>query len=117
MSSQFVIIIHNLIQLGEEQLAGYSLPPPAPCRLTWNEYVNSQDCPDLGRARVLSEMSKGLKAQVAISKDFPLTVEMLLPILEVTIILDFQIPLHLRLNTFVEKTVLLIFIINYLSAF
>jgi hypothetical protein len=72
-----------LIQLGEEQLAGYSLPPPAPCRLTWNEYVNSKDCPNLGRARVLTEMSKGLKAQVAISKDFPLTVEMLLPILEV----------------------------------
>jgi hypothetical protein len=109
-----------LIQLGEEQLAGYSLPPPAPCRLTWNEYVNSKDCPDLGRARVLSEMSKGLKAQVAISKDFPLTVEMLLPILEVvTIFLDFQIRNYVtfRLNTSVEKTVLVIFIINYLSVF
>lgn len=41
------------------------------------------ECPFLGRKPVCKESSKAFKATVAMSEDFPLSVEMLLNVLEV----------------------------------
>ncbi|TGZ49021.1 Ankyrin repeat domain-containing protein 13C [Temnothorax longispinosus] len=53
--------------------------------ITWDEYVVAPpgQCPLLGRNLVYKESSKSFKATVAMSPDFPLTVDMLLNVLEV----------------------------------
>ncbi|XP_049804732.1 ankyrin repeat domain-containing protein 13C [Schistocerca nitens] len=62
-----------------------SLSPPPESKVTWEEYVNSDvgAHPTLGREMVYKETSKSFKATVAMSPDFPLSVEMLLNVLEV----------------------------------
>lgn len=61
-----------------------SLNPPPRSNLTWDEYISAPpgECPLLGRSLVYKESSKAFKATVAMSSDFPLTVEMLLNVLE-----------------------------------
>ena len=62
-----------------------SLTPPPKRDVTWSEYIQSPagQHPVLGRAPKCKESSRAFKATVAMSEDFPLTVEMLLNVLEV----------------------------------
>lgn len=75
----------NLEQNGEEFPRKESLPPPPPTNVTWDEYLNAEPGkhPVLGRHLICKESSKGFKPTVAMSEEFPLTVEMLLNVLEV----------------------------------
>ncbi|KAK4878130.1 hypothetical protein RN001_010636 [Aquatica leii] len=62
-----------------------SLSPPPEKNVTWDEYItaNVSNYPRLGRDLVYKESSKSFKATIAMSLDFPLSVEMLLNVLEV----------------------------------
>ncbi|GJQ75330.1 hypothetical protein Trydic_g23513 [Trypoxylus dichotomus] len=62
-----------------------SLSPPPDKNITWDEYINSEtnSYPRLGRDLVYKESAKSFKATIAMSSDFPLSVEMLLNVLEV----------------------------------
>ncbi|XP_058795935.1 ankyrin repeat domain-containing protein 13C isoform X1 [Phymastichus coffea] len=72
-------------QNGEPPMRRASLNPPPNSNITWEEYISAPpgQCPLLGRSLVYKESSKSFKATVAMSSDFPLTVEMLLNVLEV----------------------------------
>lgn len=62
-----------------------SLPPPEETDVSWNEYINSPvgQYPTIGRPQVSKTSSKSFKASIAMSTEFPLTVEMLLNLLDV----------------------------------
>lgn len=62
-----------------------SLTPPPKTSVTWEEYIKCPigEFPQLGRPHICEESSKSFKATVAMSEDFPLTVQMLLDILEI----------------------------------
>lgn len=62
-----------------------SLSPPPDKSITWQQYVACEEnCyPRLGRDLVYKESSKNFKATIAMSPEFPLSVEMLLNVLEV----------------------------------
>jgi hypothetical protein len=62
-----------------------SLNPPPESNITWEDYISALpgQCPLLGRNLVYKESRKSFKATVAMSPDFPLTVDMLLNVLEV----------------------------------
>ncbi|ENN77624.1 ankyrin repeat domain-containing protein 13C [Dendroctonus ponderosae] len=68
-----------------ENVRRSSLTPPPDKNVSWDEYVNAEvnNYPRLGRDIVYKESSKHFKATVAMSNDFPLSVEMLLNVLEV----------------------------------
>ena len=63
-----------------------SLPPPASANVTWPEYTACPpgEHPILGRKPVFKESSKAFKATVAMSEEFPLSIAMLLNVLEVS---------------------------------
>ncbi|XP_018336355.1 ankyrin repeat domain-containing protein 13C [Agrilus planipennis] len=62
-----------------------SLNPPPDKNVTWEQYIESElnNYPRLGRDLVYKESTKSFKATIAMSSDFPLSVEMLLNVLEV----------------------------------
>ncbi|XP_030376955.1 ankyrin repeat domain-containing protein 13C [Scaptodrosophila lebanonensis] len=62
-----------------------SLQAPPPTMVTWEKYIGAPigKCPILGRPPVHKQSNKTLRATVAMSKDFPLSVDMLLDVLEV----------------------------------
>lgn len=62
-----------------------SLEPPSTEPVSWEEYIQTDPGkpPPLGRTLICKESSKSFKATVAMSEEFPLTVEMLLNVLEV----------------------------------
>ncbi|CAG2106886.1 unnamed protein product [Medioppia subpectinata] len=62
-----------------------SLTPPPPTTVTWDEYVNapSGQHPPLGRQLICKETVKAFKATLAMSEEFPMTVDSLLNVLEV----------------------------------
>ncbi|CAH0549320.1 unnamed protein product [Brassicogethes aeneus] len=62
-----------------------SLSPPPIKNVTWDQYINSEanNYPRLGRDLVYKESSKSFKATIAMSSEFPLSVEMLINVLEV----------------------------------
>ncbi|XP_075168776.1 ankyrin repeat domain-containing protein 13C [Haematobia irritans] len=62
-----------------------SLPPPPKPSISWEQYINAETgkCPLLGRTPIHKQSNKSLKATVAMCKNFPLSVDMLLNILEV----------------------------------
>ena len=60
-----------------------SLPPPVRTKITWSEYCRAGKCPVLGREIVCKENTKAFKATLAMSEDFPLTIDALLNVLEV----------------------------------
>ncbi|XP_033340176.1 ankyrin repeat domain-containing protein 13C-A isoform X2 [Megalopta genalis] len=70
---------------GEPHVRRASLNPPPESNITWEEYITAPpgECPLLGRSLVYKENRKSFKATVAMSPDFPLTVAMLLNVLEV----------------------------------
>ncbi|KAL7291396.1 hypothetical protein TKK_0014989 [Trichogramma kaykai] len=72
-------------QNGEFTMRRTSLSPPPQTNLSWQEYITAPpgEFPILGRSSVFKESSKSFKATVAMSQDFPLTVDMLLNVLEV----------------------------------
>ncbi len=76
-----------------------SLAPPPVRDVTWSEYIQSPpgQHPVLGRTPRCKESSRAFKATVAMSEDFPLTVDMLLNVLEVLIII-FVLILNLFLS-------------------
>ncbi|KAI5701529.1 hypothetical protein M8J75_010599 [Diaphorina citri] len=59
-------------------------PPPESC-ITWEDYINSPEdnVPVLGRELIEKETSKFFKATVAMSAEFPLSIDMLLSLLEI----------------------------------
>lgn len=61
-----------------------SLSPPPEKHVTWEQYLNADtnQYPRLGRELVYKESAKSFKATIAMSMDFPLSVEMLLSVLE-----------------------------------
>ncbi|KAG8222152.1 hypothetical protein J437_LFUL000734 [Ladona fulva] len=75
----------NALDVNGEPVRRKSLPPPPECRLTWEEYILAPpgNHPCLGRPTMCKESSKSFKATVAMSMDFPLSVDMLLNVLEV----------------------------------
>lgn len=62
-----------------------SLQPPPATTVTWSQYIGAPvgKCPQLGRTPVHKQSNKTLRATVAMSADFPLSVDMLLDVLEV----------------------------------
>ncbi|KAA0200614.1 hypothetical protein HAZT_HAZT003291 [Hyalella azteca] len=71
---------------GPEQLPRRSsLPPPAPPAVSWHEYISAPSGapPLLARPRVMKHNTKTFRATVAMSEEFPLTVSMLLSVLEI----------------------------------
>ncbi|XP_046750473.1 ankyrin repeat domain-containing protein 13C isoform X1 [Diprion similis] len=70
---------------GEPPARRPSLNPPSEPHVSWEEYSTALpgQCPTLGRTLAYKESSKSFKATVAMSPDFPLTVDMLLDVLEV----------------------------------
>ncbi|XP_070564384.1 ankyrin repeat domain-containing protein 13C-like isoform X2 [Ptychodera flava] len=62
-----------------------SLAAPMPSKITWKEYICAipKNPPTLGREMLYKESKKGVKATVAMSEEFPLSVEELLNVLEV----------------------------------
>ncbi|RDD43687.1 Ankyrin repeat domain-containing protein 13C [Trichoplax sp. H2] len=60
-----------------------SLEPPAKCKMTWQEYLESRDMPQLARLVDVKETRKAFKPQVAMSQEFPLDVNVLVDILTI----------------------------------
>ncbi|XP_023240014.1 ankyrin repeat domain-containing protein 13C-like [Centruroides sculpturatus] len=70
---------------GSEPQRRKSLQPPKVSRISWEEYVNApvgKNC-HLGRSMMCKETSKVFKATLAMSEEFPLSVDALLNVLEV----------------------------------
>lgn len=61
-----------------------SLPPPPKSNVTWQEYISAEPgkYAVLGRPIICKETSKAYRATVAMSPDFPMSVEMLLNVLQ-----------------------------------
>ncbi|XKL64110.1 hypothetical protein PGB90_004196 [Kerria lacca] len=70
---------------GEQPVRRQSLPPPPTSTVTWDKYISSEPgkYQNIGRPMVLKESSRSYKATIAMSSDFPLSVDMLLSVLEV----------------------------------
>ncbi|XP_076001189.1 ankyrin repeat domain-containing protein 13C-like [Genypterus blacodes] len=68
-----------------EPVRRQSLTAPAPNTISWEEYITAETGkpPHLGRELVCKESKKNFKATVAMSQDFPLSIESLLNVLEV----------------------------------
>ncbi|VDK44507.1 unnamed protein product [Anisakis simplex] len=62
-----------------------SLPPPGRMPTTWEEYIGAAPglAPPLGRAQMVKQNTKTFKALIAMSEEFPLTVDVLIDILEI----------------------------------
>uniref|UniRef100_A0A0R3S6W9 ANK_REP_REGION domain-containing protein n=1 Tax=Elaeophora elaphi TaxID=1147741 RepID=A0A0R3S6W9_9BILA len=62
-----------------------SLPPPRRVATTWEEYISAAAglAPSLGRTQVLKQSTKKFKALIAMAEDFPLSIDVLLDILEI----------------------------------
>uniref|UniRef100_A0A8C7F2V3 Ankyrin repeat domain 13C n=1 Tax=Oncorhynchus kisutch TaxID=8019 RepID=A0A8C7F2V3_ONCKI len=75
----------NLIEQNYEPVRRQSLTAPSPNNISWEEYINAENgkAPHLGRDLVCKESKKNFKATVAMSQDFPLSIESLLNVLEV----------------------------------
>lgn len=68
--------LDDLKDLEEEIQYRPSLPPPPPNQFSWMEYESSQpgDPPILGRKPKCKESRKEFKAQIAMSQEFPLSI-------------------------------------------
>lgn len=62
-----------------------SLPPPGRTPTTWEDYLGAAPGlpPPLGRAQVVKQNVKNFKALIAMSEEFPLSVDVLLDVLEI----------------------------------
>uniref|UniRef100_A0A8C4Q9V4 Ankyrin repeat domain 13C n=1 Tax=Eptatretus burgeri TaxID=7764 RepID=A0A8C4Q9V4_EPTBU len=68
-----------------EPIRRESLPPPQPNTISWEEYISAEagKAPHLGRELVCKESRKNFRATVAMSQEFPLSLEMMLNVLEI----------------------------------
>ncbi|KXJ18332.1 ankyrin repeat domain-containing protein 13C-B [Exaiptasia diaphana] len=75
----------NLIENIPEMSRRDSLHPPPKPEIGWSEYVryDTQNLPHLGRPLVMKEEKKPVKAYVAMSEEFPLSLDVVLNVLEV----------------------------------
>ncbi|XP_054646198.1 ankyrin repeat domain-containing protein 13C-A isoform X2 [Dunckerocampus dactyliophorus] len=75
----------NLTDQNFEPVRRQSLTPPSPNVASWEEYITADygKAPQLGRELVCKESKKNFKATVAMSQDFPLSIDSLLNVLEV----------------------------------
>ncbi|KAL4235952.1 Ankyrin repeat domain-containing protein 13C [Mactra antiquata] len=60
-----------------------SITPPELPDTSWEEYISSEQTPCIGRPQISKESIRAFKATIAMSKDFPMTVDVLLDVLEV----------------------------------
>ena len=81
MTNPHTLIFFSFFQAKRKE----TLQPPPKRDVTWSEYIQSPpgQHPVLGRTPKCKESSRAFKATVAMSEDFPLTVDMLLNVLEV----------------------------------
>uniref|UniRef100_A0A672NQA7 Ankyrin repeat domain 13C n=1 Tax=Sinocyclocheilus grahami TaxID=75366 RepID=A0A672NQA7_SINGR len=72
-------------QGGAKPVRRQSLTAPSPNTISWEEYITAETgkAPHLGRELVCKESKKNFKATVAMSQDFPLSIESLLNVLEI----------------------------------
>ncbi|XP_016113932.1 ankyrin repeat domain-containing protein 13C, partial [Sinocyclocheilus grahami] len=70
---------------GHTPVRRQSLTAPSPNTISWEEYITAETgkAPHLGRELVCKESKKNFKATVAMSQDFPLSIESLLNVLEI----------------------------------
>ncbi|XP_061831459.1 ankyrin repeat domain-containing protein 13C-like [Nerophis lumbriciformis] len=75
----------NLSQQNLEPVRRSSLTPPSDNFVTWEQYITAEygSPPHLGRELLCKESKKSFKASVAMSQDFPLSIDSLLNVLEV----------------------------------
>ncbi|RMX51644.1 hypothetical protein pdam_00021479 [Pocillopora damicornis] len=75
----------NIMDSLPETTRRSSLNPPPKTDMTWDEYLlyDTERLPPIGRPMVLKEDKKTVKAHVAMSEDFPLSVDLILKVLEV----------------------------------
>ncbi|XP_016300876.1 ankyrin repeat domain-containing protein 13C-like [Sinocyclocheilus anshuiensis] len=75
----------SIIEQSFEPVRRQSLTAPSPNTISWEEYITAETgkAPHLGRELVCKESKKNFKATVAMSQDFPLSIESLLNVLEV----------------------------------
>ncbi|XP_068728183.1 ankyrin repeat domain-containing protein 13C-B-like [Montipora capricornis] len=75
----------NIMDSLPETTRRSSLHPPPKSDLTWDEYLlyDSERLPRMGRKIVLKEDRKAVKCQVAMSEEFPLSIDLILKLLEV----------------------------------
>lgn len=59
------------------------MKPPSCKNVTWEEYISAEEAPTLGRDLVYKKSQKTLKATIAMSQDFPLSIDILLNVLEI----------------------------------
>ncbi|XP_014679124.1 PREDICTED: ankyrin repeat domain-containing protein 13C-like [Priapulus caudatus] len=78
-------VIDTTLETNVQQHKRNSLPPPPQAEVTWEHYISTVPAPHphLGRQLVYKESLKGFRATVAMSKEFPLSIEVLLDVLEV----------------------------------
>lgn len=79
-------LIRAYLPSGDDFPRKESLPPPPAHSVTWDEYISAPpgEHETLGRRQYMKESSKSFKATVAMSEEFPLSVDMLLNVLEVS---------------------------------
>ncbi|XP_013408976.1 ankyrin repeat domain-containing protein 13C-B [Lingula anatina] len=75
----------NIIDNYEHIQRRPSLRPPPETSVTWEEYLNAEPGrpPTLGRRMLCKENAKTFKATLAMSEEFPMTIEALLDVLEI----------------------------------
>lgn len=75
----------NIMDSLPETTRRSSLNPPPKTDMSWDEYLlyDTERLPPIGRPMVLKEDKKTVKAHVAMSEDFPLSVDLILKVLEV----------------------------------
>uniref|UniRef100_A0A3Q2Y7R7 Ankyrin repeat domain 13C n=1 Tax=Hippocampus comes TaxID=109280 RepID=A0A3Q2Y7R7_HIPCM len=75
----------NLGDQNFEPVRRQSLTPPSPNTTSWEEYITADNgkAPHLGREQLCKESKKHFKATIAMSQDFPLSIDSLLNVLEV----------------------------------
>ncbi|CAH3130057.1 unnamed protein product [Pocillopora meandrina] len=75
----------NIMDSLPETTRRSSLNPPPKTDMSWDEYLlyDTDRLPPIGRPMVLKEDKKTVKAHVAMSEDFPLSVDLILKVLEV----------------------------------
>ncbi|CAH3134873.1 unnamed protein product [Porites lobata] len=75
----------NIMDSLPETTRRNSLLPPPKTDLTWDEYLlyDSERLPHIGRPMKLKEDKKSVKCHVAMSEEFPLSVDLILKVLQV----------------------------------
>eukprot|EP00118_Oscarella_pearsei_P015613 m.141650 g.141650 ORF g.141650 m.141650 type:complete len:176 (+) comp38348_c1_seq29:3134-3661(+) len=60
----------------------HSLAPPKAVNMTWDDYLTSEKCHHFGRPQNSKEDRRNFRATIAVCQDFPISVTVLLDLLE-----------------------------------